>query len=292
MARVGAPVEPSPKTPGQQPAGSQPLGLGLVKPSIDIPSAAGIWSRLSSLGDLSPRKLIWGGVGLLVIVVFVVLVFVLRGEPSAPAASSSPTPALTVTPTQVARPFLEEAFSVFSQVNLGVGSDIFSKIVPIINQDVLAGGEPGLYKIIDPQGGRGYSFSSFMSSASVTVPEEIGPFLNDEVFYVSLMKKADGEYSYGLVVKLANGAGLAQALSRWETNISTNLKDLFGLDVSAAASVDFLDNAYQGAPIRYRNFPDPLKTIDYAVVIAANGDEYLVIVHSREHIYGIIDNLK
>ena len=288
LAGARVPSLPSLKISGQQPIGQQPSVPGFAKPAINIPSVAGLLSRLGGLGS---RKLLWGGIGLLVIIVLAVIFVFLRG-PSEPEVTVSPTPTATRTPTPPATSFIEGVFSLYSTVNLGVGPDVFGQLLSSINKEVLVGGEPGLYKIVDPQTGQNYSFNSFMSSALITVPAEIKPFINQSGIYLSLAQKAAGGYSYGFVVKLETDLGISQALSRWEANVSANLKDLFGLDIVGAASINFLDNTYQGVGIRYRNFPDPLKTIDYAAVTATSGEKYLVFVNSREHIYRIIDNLK
>ena len=74
--------------------------------------------------------------------------------------------------------------------------------------------------------------------------------------------------------------------------MSQDLIDLFLLNPAKAATTTFLDNTYQGVAIKYRNFPDLNKTIDYAIVTAKNGETYLVITNSREHMYAIIDKIK
>lgn len=293
LAGITPPLPPM-KAPAPAPTigPSQP---GPTKPSISIPSVAGFLGRLGGPGS---RKLLLGGIGSAVVIVLVVM-FVFLRTPSKPEVTFSPTPLITTTATPPATPFIESAFNLYSSVNLGVGSDVFGQLLSSVNKEVLAGGEPGLYKIVDPQAGQHYSFDSFMSSALVTIPEEVKTFIDKDGVYLSLMQKAVGGYSYGFAVKvtiadyesLRPDPALA-VLSRWETNISSNIKVLFALDIDRAASVDFLDNAYQNVAIRYRNFPDPLKTIDYAVITAANGDKYLVFTNSREHIYAIIDNLK
>ena len=55
---------------------------------------------------------------------------------------------------------------------------------------------------------------------------------------------------------------------------------------------EFLDTNYNGVSIRYKNFPYADKSVDYAIVTALNGKNYLVITGSREAMYGSIDKLK
>jgi hypothetical protein len=278
---------PPPSTPSKI-AGLQLPGLGSSKPSIGLPAAPSEF--FGGFGGLNSRKLIWGGVGLLVIAILVIFFFVLR--PSVPEVVFTPTPVPTSTPLLL--PGIEGTFSIFSKVNLNAGADVFDSLLVNINKSILAGKEPGLYKIIDPQNGLGYSFNSLMSGALVTVPEEVRLLTSEADFYLSLMQKDDGEYGRAFIVKLnvGIGGGPNEQLSRWETSMASNLKDLFGLDVAKAASSDFLDNTYQGLPIRYMNFPDPLSTVDYGFVTTNAGDVYMIFTNSRAHMYSIIDKLK
>lgn len=300
FAGIGAPAPSSSasssKTPSPPALSSQPSGLGTIKPPINISSATSFFGRLADAGSsIGSGKLIWGGVGLLVAVALVVLVVVSRNlsQDEVPLSPTpTPTATISISPIQSFAPIIENSFGIFSRVELGIGSDIYARLVSTVNTEALAGGEVGLYKIVDPQNGSTYSFTSFTSGAMVTVPEEINPFI-DTIggFYLSLMREADGTYSYGFIAKLGNDLAISQVLGRWETNMLANLQNLFGLDVSKAASVDFLDNSYKGVTIRYRNFPDPLKTMDYAIATLPNGERYLIFTNSRAHIYSTIVNL-
>lgn len=261
-----------------------PPPFGLAKPTISIPLTGGIFGRFN---NPNYKKIIMyviaGFVG------FIITAYLIPYFASSPDKSVSPTP---TTSTPVVTLGIKGFFSVFSEVSIGVGADIFENLVLKVNKNALAGGEPGLYKIINPQNSLSYSFGSFMSSALVTIPEEIIPFVDNDKFYVSLMQKTDNSYSRGFIVKLKNDVGISEVLNRWETNMSTNLETLFDLGIEQAASVNFLDNSYLGVAIRYRNFPDHFLTIDYAVITEASGEKYLVVTSSREHMYAIIDNLK
>jgi len=50
----------------------------------------------------------------------------------------------------------------------------------------------------------------------------------------------------------------------------------------------FRDNSYQGVAIRFKNFPNPDRSIDYAVM-SSNGKTYLVLAGSREAMFAAID---
>ena len=77
----------------------------------------------------------------------------------------------------------------------------------------------------------------------------------------------------------------------WEITIVDDLTDyLLISDTLESGSPAFLDNTYRGVPIRYRNFPSPDVTVDYAIVNAAD-QNYLVISGSRESMFAAIDVL-
>ena len=269
-------------------------GISPTSPSVPEPSTNSLGGgggiKLPSLGSMSSRKLLWGGASILIVIVGVLVFFVMR-EPSPPEVTFSLTPISTSTPTP-SKPYIEGVFSLFSKVSISVDTDVFQTLVSATNVEVLNGGASALYKLNDPQNTLDYTFSSFMSSALITVPEEVKTFINENDFYLSLKQKAPGKYSGGIIVKLSSDVGLSQAMSRWETNIPSSFAALLGLNTAEAASIEFLDNTYQGLSIRYKNFPDPLKTIDYAIVSGVHGDKYLVIADSREHIYSIIDTIR
>ena len=79
-------------------------------------------------------------------------------------------------------------------------------------------------------------------------------------------------------------------LTAWEGNMAKDLSNLFKLGASIN-NVVFKNNNYRGLNIRYANFTQPDRSIDYAVVRATNGRSYLVITNSREQVYGVVDNL-
>lgn len=292
--------------PARSPASSSPTptpSIGpTVKPSLGIPPVGGlgkigeIMGKFGGLGGFGSRKIIFGGLAGIVVLVIIIFLFVLR-EPSVPEATFTPSPSISSTPTTAPGTSDIENFLTSGSVNLAAGVDIFTRLharfdnTPV-DKNSLAQNGPGIYKISDPQTNQRYSFSSFLSSALVNFTGETLAAVDNNTLYLTLMIKADGSYSDGMVVKLKSSPGIQEILRRLESNLSVNLKDLFGLDVNKAASIDFLDNTYQGIGVRYRNFPDPLKTIDYSVVTTKTGSSYLVFANSREHIYAIIDKLK
>lgn len=81
------------------------------------------------------------------------------------------------------------------------------------------------------------------------------------------------------------------AMKDWENRVAEDLADYMLIsDTTKEANANFLDNTYRGISVRYKNFPFPDTTVDYAIVEAA-GQNYLVIAGSREFIYAAIDVL-
>lgn len=263
--------------------------LGSLGGGIKIPSLGGG----SFTSFLKPKNI--GLIAAAVVVIgFLVWFFAIR-MPSAPQETLSPTPTFTQTAKPLVKSPIERAFGIIYSVNmdLGGGPQLFSRLLDIVDKNVLSGGGPVLYKVSNSQTGQRYGFNDFMSSALVTIPPTIAALMNNADSYLSLLLKADGSYSYAFLVKLNNTTPgpTVNDIKSWESGLSNDLKNPFGLDLTRAASVGFLDNAYQGMAIRYRNFPDPYKTIDYVVITMASGDKYLVFANSREHLYTITDKL-
>lgn len=94
------------------------------------------------------------------------------------------------------------------------------------------------------------------------------------------------------IVEVTNIRGALEIMKTWEGTISDDISGIFGLDLDKEASLDFLDNEHQGVKIRYKNFPFPDKSIDYAIVSSLSGRHYLVIANSRESMYYPADKIR
>ena len=82
-------------------------------------------------------------------------------------------------------------------------------------------------------------------------------------------------------------ASAEMSLAEWEPTMDDSLSGLLGLDKSKDTG-PFSDNAYQGAAVRYNNFPYPDRSIDYALV-RYGGKTYLILANSRESMFSVID---
>lgn len=82
-----------------------------------------------------------------------------------------------------------------------------------------------------------------------------------------------------------------QGLGVWEPTMVTDLQELFTLNAVKESSPTFVNNSYQGTAVKFKNFPNPDRSIDYAVVSAASGRSYIVITNSRESMFAAIEVL-
>lgn len=95
-----------------------------------------------------------------------------------------------------------------------------------------------------------------------------------------------------LIIKVKDPIAFRSTLNAWENTMTNDLKMFFGVDSKKATSESFLDNFYQSANVRYRNFPYADMTIDYAIAdLAQFNTSYFILTNSRESIYSAIDLL-
>lgn len=99
-----------------------------------------------------------------------------------------------------------------------------------------------------------------------------------------------------LIGELSDPSFAIQPIADWANTMASDFKLLLPTDKSIGYKgpevKEFLDNFYRDVSIRYKNFPYPDKSLDYAIVAASNGKSYLVIAGSREAMYVTVDKLK
>lgn len=189
---------------------------------------------------------------------------------------------------------MENFFSVVDTVGISLGPDFENRFINAEYPTLPTTSETGIFKIATADKTKNYGFKEFTDGISVTVPNEVSSLVDDNSLFITSMLKSDKKMSFGFIVKLSDtnmASSLISALQNWESAIPKALAGLFQLNQSRAAAIGFSDNTYNGTAIRYMNFPDANLTIDYAVIQATNGESYLVIVNSKEHIYAIINKL-
>lgn len=94
------------------------------------------------------------------------------------------------------------------------------------------------------------------------------------------------------IVEVTNEESTRAVLKKWELTMPQDFRVIFDIDPTKEASKDFLENKRQGVSIKYKNFPLPDKSVDYAIVSSLTGRKYLVITSSRESMFSPVDKLR
>lgn len=250
-------------------------------PSVSIPPS-------SSGGN---RK--WLIIALVVIVLGGLAVWFFVFRSSEPKATPTPVPTLipTATPTPTATPLSFDAIfhptGTLSYSSL-VSKTALSELAASIDQQALSVGELKVFRVTDAQE-TPRTFGTVATDLKVVMPNAVMATLDPNVFYISLFGKPDGTKGRGIMIKAQDQVKLQSALTAWEPTMPQNMKDLLKLNLAKSASKVFLTNTYQGVPLRYRNFPDALNTLDYATVSSPAGESFLVVTNTRDHMFGIVD---
>ncbi len=108
-----------------------------------------------------------------------------------------------------------------------------------------------------------------------------------EVFDSKGKPVANPSASSRLVIVSELAGPTESVLQEWETTMSASLAGLMGI-TPAKNTGPFMTTLYNGATIRFKNFPYPDHSIDYAVV-SFQGQNYLVLASSREATFAAID---
>lgn len=137
-----------------------------------------------------------------------------------------------------------------------------------------------------------------LSKLSINYPQELNGLLKEN--NLLLLYRQDEVFSgtnesgkrIVLVTEVTEVNKVAEVMGRWEATIANDLKDIFAIDQAKQASTVFLENERQGVKIKYRNYPLPDKSIDYAIVTSLTGRHYLVLTNSRESMFSPLDKIK
>lgn len=220
--------------------------------------------------------------------------FFIFHQPSAPGLGVTPTQVASITPTATPLPPLESVFSKVGSVVAPLSDQFFKNLETNPSVQGLASGEIGLYKVGDPVSGKRYNFNRFSDGTLIKFPPELTSLLDDSNLYFSMMRKADGKISYAFIVKTNSSANATAALRKLEPALTNSLSRLFNFNPTKAAFAGFKENnvSYPNVGIRYRNFPDPSLTIDYTVILAPNGESYLVFANSRDQMFAIVERIE
>lgn len=238
---------------------------------ITVPSQKSFFSRF-----LIPLLI------LVVVAGFSTWFFAIRSEPT-PIVKESPTP---LPPTSTPIP---------AEGKLVVNStgDPLTQLSNFIEGLDLTTEEWKIFDVVDELG-EDYDFLRFSQRFSIDPPQDIIQILGTGNLKLVVYKQIESfngilPKRFGFIMEVNQSVDMAQ-LKNWESTLSFDMKDIFGLDLDNPQATEFQDNSHNDTAIRYRNFPAPDRTTDYAV-ISLEDKQYLAFVNSRETIYFVIDNI-
>jgi hypothetical protein len=277
------------------------------KPAIPAPIQPPVPPRITPPEPPSSgigRKLLYGliGLGVIAAIFFAVQTFLGRSPTVQPTPITTPTPSVSAT----LAPSIRSLSSYFRQVGTGVeltsASTAQSDFLNTLNIS-----QPPLQQALRiPVDGPGTgTLGDFLGLVgNGTAPQNLRdallqdwaalPYGQKEQFDAngSPVTSTNARVRLILIGEAGNASGANQAMSEWETTgLVAHLANLLGIDPAKAAIGTFSSGTYRTTAIRYQNFPYADTSIDWAIVSASNGKNYLVIASSRESIFFAIDQL-
>lgn len=288
---------PSPVLPKQPP-------VPPVKPPV-VPSGIAVPPKPSLFANR--RIMIIGGVAVLILVGgFLYLRF--GQEPEV----AIPTPPPTVSPV----PTLKAASPVTLAGFMGQPAELSISDFTTLRSGYLQAGAVNLSNnsssnnllvTVKNENGDNIKFSQFLNQFVISFPINLVSYVDNSDFNLILTKQTEFFDQSGnpvanpsaemlltpkiaLAVRVIDITEALLQLTFWEDTLADNLREFYDLPLPTEVPL-FFNNTYQGVAIRFANFPYPDQAIDYAIVTASNGNDYLIIAHSREQIYSIIDKL-
>lgn len=237
---------------------------------------------------------------------FTISYFFFNQEPEISIAT--PTPTISTSPTPTIE--VNELNNIFSDV-LTVDfqlpeqkEDVIPNIKSFVSAQTLE--KKGFRRVnIINQSGQTVLFDEVLENLATSFPLELENFIkpNNLVFIygqeesftdIPIEKRTDIplDKRFIFIVEVNDPNNVAVIMRNWESTLPADLKDIFDLDTSKEASLNFLDNERRGVQIRYKNFPLPDKSIDYSIVSSLTGRNYLIITNSRESMYSPADQIR
>lgn len=150
-------------------------------------------------------------------------------------------------------------------------------------------------------------FDDFLTRFLISFPANLASYVKNDDFSLILTKQTEFFDQAGklvaspsaelllkpkmaLAVRVIDALETKNQLTFWEDTLTDGLKEFYDLS-SQFGDGHFVDGTYRGVPIRFVNLIYPDRAIDYAIVTAKNGNDYLIIANSRQQMFSIIDKL-
>jgi hypothetical protein len=220
------------------------------------------------------RKILIAVLGLVVLIVLAAIVSSILGggqplETTAPSPSpSSPIPTLSRAP---AVKNLENYF--------GQATGTRTEPIPI----------SGSARNINETSAEG---ATGAHAAGNLLPPALAAVVGPDTAFLVFGQGDPTQLRYILVYELTDAISGRQYVKNWEAGtMSQDLSTIFAYQVSQATTLTFLDGTYKQIALRYRNFPTADKALDWSIVPASNGKNYLILAASREAAFFVLNRL-
>ncbi len=310
-----APTSPSPVPVAPRPQAT--LGDAQKAPSLaplsplprPIPAAKPVQTYEEASLPSSSQPTSRPRTGLYLLILLLVLIgagvfFYFNGKEDELAVT--PTPIATATPTPTPTPSIGSLIGGAQEtITLSQGANPSADFLAKINALTLAPGELRTLIITGELKGSGeMGLTDILDRFLLTYPVAIRDYLGNESIILVFGQKeiftSKGQFDLAaapqerlvFLTEVQNVAALTQALSAWETTMADSLASVLGISKTKATGTGFVSSTHSGTPLRYRNYPNPDQSIDYALVPASNGKTYLLVAGSRESTLFTIDKLK
>lgn len=309
-----APSQPLPKavvTPRPNPgftiptvSGAKPSAAPLPSsPSLSVPSAGG-------LRRVSPT--LWGILVAVVVVAGGLYWFMSRDSAPEDNIVVQPTETSEPTPTSEAPAELKEYFAESGEFEAKISAQ--GNDLGVLSEAIKVA--PAQPRMFVPVVINEYDANNIQSRTNVdligplatrwgvTLPENVQAVIGQEQIILSygqtesynskgvLESSPTVPPSHRMVVvaEILDTASAKTALMGAEPVIISSWTKMFSI-VPPTKPTQFSDNIYKQNAIRFVNFPNPDTSIDYVIVNAENGKNYLIVAGSRESAYAAIDKL-
>ncbi len=238
---------------------------------------------------------------IMAIAAYGLIYFLYLKKPETPVVTSTPTPSSTTGPE------INELKTIFSSVAIldytfpQNQSESLSSLKTFLNNQTLLKKE---FKSINitlssDQAQTIPTLTTILSYLSLNYPVELKDQINTN--YVVLIYGQ--EETFGgqtdsvpnkivIIAEIKDMTKVSEIMAKWETTLPNDLKGLFDIDPTKAATQTFLTNEHRGIVIRYKNFPLPDKSIDYSILTSLTNHNYLIISNSRESMYSPTEKIQ
>lgn len=248
------------------------------------------------------RSLIFVGIAVVVVLLGGLYWYFMIGSSNTPVAVESPV--VTLTPRPTATPNPDVLSTIFTTHGGAIVLPSSGDPVTAFSNGISAQPNitPGTFTVIDIASGASNSaqiltISGLLNRFIASYPPALQTALGQNYKFLLYGQKESFDSKGKPVTNVVAGSRLvmvseiasssASILQGWEPTMSTNLSGVMAF-TSSKNTGPFLATNYNGVSVRFKNFPYPDHSIDYAL-IQYNGKTYLVIAGSREAMFAAID---